>query len=67
MSQVCAAVKSIATNNADLSGMALSDARLIRLCYEVTKEVDLTESLALGPAMRSLQLGEILEVRLGSS
>ena len=57
-------VKSIATN-ADLS-MALS-ARLIRLCCEVTKEVDLTESLALGPAMRSLQLGEILEVRLGSS
>jgi hypothetical protein len=38
-------------------------ARIIRLCYEVKTAVDLTEQLALGPAMRSLQPGEILEAQ----
>ena len=44
----------------------LPDARIIRLCYEVKTAVDLTEQLALGPAMRSLQPGEILEAGHGS-
>jgi len=39
--------------------------RIIRVCYEVTKEVALTETVALGPAMRNLQVGEVLEVQAG--
>lgn len=34
------------------------------MCYEVTKEVALTETVALGPAMRNLQVGEVLEADL---
>ena len=41
----------------------MGPARIIRLCYEVKTAVDLTEQLALGPAMRSLQPGEILEAQ----
>ena len=31
------------------------------MVYEVVKEVGITESLANAPAMRSLQVGEVLE------
>ena len=37
--------------------------RIIRVVYEVVKEVGITESLAIGPAMRTLQVGEVLEAR----
>ena len=49
----------------DVSGVLEAPlARIIRVCYEVTKEVALTETVALGPAMRNLQVGEVLEAEL---
>ena len=42
-------------NTAELS------CRIIRVVYEVSREVGLTESLAIGPAMRVLEVGELLE------
>ena len=35
--------------------------RVIRLVYEVQKEVGITDTLAIGPPIRSLQPGEVLE------
>jgi len=40
-------------------------ARIIRVVYEVKREVNLTETLAIGPAMRTLEVGEHLEVHAG--
>ncbi|CAJ1358590.1 unnamed protein product [Effrenium voratum] len=40
-------------------------ARLIRVVYEVVRDVGITETLSLGPPMRPLALGELVEVQAG--
>ena len=36
------------------------------MVYEVKREVNLTESLAIGPAMRALEVGELVEARFSA-
>lgn len=65
LSKAFAACKSTQDGSGPVKVTREEFGRIIRLCYEVKTAVDLTEQLALGPAMRSLQPGEILEVQAG--